>query len=1145
MMTSSKLSHLGQVYVPRQDYIPIGCLGIPHHDTEICQEDWEADALKTWKRFASKQLLVDQCATKAEADREFLSPEFQSRIFDSKALKFARRLFEFGWIDLEFCADPGGASGIVRVHVLPDDAQHEVAERAMHGLEKARKRLLRLLDYSRSTWEGTSTALIGKNSPFAPKDGAGEQDYTLLQVFNTIPSPVPDQSLVSKALFRDAMNDLLHGAITGLTTDLLPYQRRSTAAMLQKESDPGVVLDPRLLTMESQDGSTYFMDPVVGTVLREPRYCDNVAGGILAEEMGSGKTIICLALILATRNLPTYPPEMFRVKSRPRRREIGTLADMAASCVTRNDLPWRLYFETWRRELGYDFARCEQAIRRNPGYYLQPRPNLRRRKLRYSSFEEPPPVKMFLSNATLIVVPNNLVSQWRQEMAKHTSGLKVCILAKYDDLPPRKDLLDLDILLFSQSCFECLAYLLTSVHFKRCIVDEGHKLGNSKISRKSNLLIELDSLTFSSKWIVTGTPSHGLYGVDDLALDKLPSLNAAESRIRPDSQPRRATAEMEKRDLERLGSIMSLYLKARPWANCTTEHGDGGASWAAYMLLPRHSKNSHGSWDCLKATLNSLIIRHRLSEIGNLLPPVDEKVVVLDGSYQDRLSLNLFAMMIIFNSVQSQRTDVDYFFHPRQRKSLLEIVHNLKQSSFFGASFFTSEEIAKSVGTAEAFLAEGKVPISAEDRALLCQAIKLGRVAVRDKLRNLSNRFHEMPLLVRGPLGSASHAWSLDGEGGDSICTSASLLLSLQRLLASASHEAERLNSLLNGGLIHEGLLERDKMLAAQESPAAAKKTAAKKKELLLAGNTKLGSDTRRPQSRTHGPHGLEPMDGLFIDGLPASLRRAKVASTVSAKLSYLIDGVLHHQKDEKIIIFYENENVAWYLASMLDVLLVQHLIYAKSLSTERKAQYVDAFNHNHVFRVLLMDVSQAAFGLDMHEASRIYFINPVLNPQVEAQAIGRARRISQHRAVSVETLVLRDSIDEVILERKQHMTQAEHGQVKSLLDVRPIYNWIKNATILDLPRMEEASMPAHMVDLRPPQPVFARAPDADEGALNSSRGRPTPETAACAQGAEPTVPAKRLHDGGEQPTADGRCGRPRRRIRFARLADSDETTGG
>lgn len=98
------------------------------------------------------------------------------------------------------------------------------------------------------------------------------------------------------------------------------------------------------------------------------------------------------------------------------------------------------------------------------------------------------------------------------------------------------------------------------------------------------------------------------------------------------------------------------------------------------------------------------------------------------------------------------------------------------------------------------------------------------------------------------------------------------------------------------------------------------------------------------------------------------------------------------------------------------------------------------------------MDLSQAAFGLDMREASRIYFLSPVLNPQVEAQAIGRLRRISQKKPVFVETLVLKDSIDEVILERKEHMTQAEHLRAKSILDIPSIYNWIKNAKIRPMP---------------------------------------------------------------------------------------------
>lgn len=122
----------------------------------------------------------------------------------------------------------------------------------------------------------------------------------------------------------------------------------------------------------------------------------------------------------------------------------------------------------------------------------------------------------------------------------------------------------------------------------------------------------------------------------------------------------------------------------------------------------------------------------------------------------------------------------------------------------------------------------------------------------------------------------------------------------------------------------------------------------------------------------------------------------------------------------------------------------------------------------------MLMDIGHAAFGLDMQSASRIYFINPVLDPQIEAQAVGRARRISQKKPVTVETLVLRDSLEEVIVRRKAEMTQAEQRKCRSILDDRPIYEWILNPKILPLPAGEVDGL-AQTTMLREPQFVFGQ----------------------------------------------------------------------
>lgn len=156
----------------------------------------------------------------------------------------------------------------------------------------------------------------------------------------------------------------------------------------------------------------------------------------------------------------------------------------------------------------------------------------------------------------------------------------------------------------------------------------------------------------------------------------------------------------------------------------------------------------------------------------------------------------------------------------------------------------------------------------------------------------------------------------------------------------------------------------------------------------------------------------------------------------------------------------------------------MKHLIYSRvGLTTERRAQYIATFTENPKFRVLLMDISQAAFGLDMRTASRIYFMSPVLNPQVQAQAIGRARRISQQKPVTVETLVLKDSIEEVMIERRHTLSQAEHHRIKSILDDKLLYDWILNTRIIPMPPMvagaESAVSQTARLDV--PQFVFGR----------------------------------------------------------------------
>ncbi len=396
---------------------------------------------------------------------------------------------------------------------------------------------------------------------------------------------------------------------------------------------------------------------------------------------------------------------------------------------------------------------------------------------------EIPSKDVFLSHLTLVIVPSNLVKQWQNEINKHTTGLNVLVLVNQDSIPSVTELLSYDVILFSETRFERIQkersngegpvrdiYCpLEYIHFKRCIIDEGHKLGNGGRSWRNDVMRVIERLEISARWVVTGTPSRGLYGMQPHNITK---ANNPSPRSLPQDPHNEVAQKQEREDLQRIGNLTAKYLKVRPWANGKNEAGDSVADWGMYV-------KGYNRKDCLVNTLNSLVVRHRLGDVSTLLPPVDEKIIVLDGSFQDQLSLNLFSMMIIFNSVQSQRTDMDYFFHDRQRRSLTQLVKNLRQASFFGGVFFSAADIAKAVNTAEEFLEKKAIPISFEDEDLLRQAIEFGKKAAQNRLKDVSNRFHSMPIYVQDFPGGRGKSWSLDDEEtGEGLVVSDSRALS-------------------------------------------------------------------------------------------------------------------------------------------------------------------------------------------------------------------------------------------------------------------------------------------------------------------------------------------------------------------------------
>ncbi|KAI5297768.1 hypothetical protein KEM56_004551 [Ascosphaera pollenicola] len=412
---------------------------------------------------------------------------------------------------------------------------------------------------------------------------------------------------------REAIMDLLEGQVDYMKTTLYEYQRRSAAYMVQKESQETYFLDPRLEEIQGPEGA-YYYDRVAGTVLSDKRLYPDVKGGILAETMGYGKTLICISVIVATRgHLPRMMDDP-HIELIPDSNSTGarTLIEMAAAANARYCLPWTsiLHLAAGRRL----FQKYRNA-------YVSHR-DVVSSASKYSRRREQKACRLFVSSATLIIVPPNLVTHWLHEIEKHVdtteAGLKTLVINDVKTkLPPAEELSEYDIVLFSKSRFGKEVGALNTyslarrknsaldpeeysplrqVYWLRVIVDEGHDFARAAAQTQSLQIFRL--LHVERRWVVSGTPSKGLYGIEvPLGTSDETDISILESR-------KVGALDQEKANLGQLKAMMVEFLGVKPWSNPS---GQDSAKWSTYI-------QPTGSGPTLRRTLQSLVVRHQPQE---------------------------------------------------------------------------------------------------------------------------------------------------------------------------------------------------------------------------------------------------------------------------------------------------------------------------------------------------------------------------------------------------------------------------------------------------------------------------------------------------------------------------------------------------
>ncbi|EJD02151.1 uncharacterized protein FOMMEDRAFT_87894 [Fomitiporia mediterranea MF3/22] len=703
----------------------------------------------------------------AVQNTHFLAPYVDPQ--DHKLLVALSFLLQHRFAMITYLPTPSNKGIILRIYLIPYDLPGTKGALRVRDEDKVMKPartclriVLSRVSKRRSLWSGESEYY----------DLPSEEECFLLPIILQIYTVVRKNYRSLQQIFNDLTTTPVDNGIPDLPklrTSLYEYQKESVAKMLEMEAQNRIADDPLYIPITGTNDSVFYFQPTTMELLLQCPRSFQARGGILCEELGTGKTVMILALILATLNVLSEPPEHsdmmtmtpLALRHFPGRSydELRKLA-METRKQQRPDQNDRQKSTPSLVEIVGHYARANLSpvhfhaiedtplwshIRKNTPFFLEvDRDNSRKSSARQKKTR--PPRLFYLTNATLIVVPVALQMQWYSEILKHcSSSVRTLVAKSRKDIPPPLTLAsDYDIVLTTYNrCFEAAVIKdpsvlhsgytcncpefssvrvpdctcpvpenvssLLQVRWKRIVRDEGHNAA----SRSTELNWFLRMLSAERKWIVTGTPTTNLLGLnfgsngDDesgnessdreetpSALPLIYSLNdampeegvsgGAEDELldgmEESQDPVRVWSKTDRVDLRKLGSVLSDFLGVLPFA----VQAESFSNLVVNGLMGTDGPLP-GTPRVLEQVMAANMVRHRVSDIERFvrLPPLKEEVVMLDLEEYGQMTYNVLLSFVAVNAVDSERRDMDYLFHSSKTSVLASTIENLSHSLFW------------------------------------------------------------------------------------------------------------------------------------------------------------------------------------------------------------------------------------------------------------------------------------------------------------------------------------------------------------------------------------------------------------------------------------------------------------------------------
>jgi len=142
-----------------------------------------------------------------------------------------------------------------------------------------------------------------------------------------------------------------------------------------------------------------------------------------------------------------------------------------------------------------------------------------------------------------------------------------------------------------------------------------------------------------------------------------------------------------------------------------------------------------------------------------------------------------------------------------------------------------------------------------------------------------------------------------------------------------------------------------------------------------------------------------------------------------STKVKVLFENIIEIQKEapsDKIIVFSQFTKFLELLETPLQACKIGYAIYNGKMALAQRVQAITKFKTDSKCNVMLISLKCGSLGLNLVCANRVFLLDLWWNPAVESQAIDRAHRIGQKSEVTVYRIVIKDSVEDRILQMQE-----------------------------------------------------------------------------------------------------------------------------